>query len=497
MTTENTGEVVASRLKENSGAESLLNTSMAWMETLYDTEVGLLRYPGDANRHMVRESLWYAFGLVLESRYIGNPDASLDRAATVIRSVLTNQYVAPGKIWHGTFKRSLEEGDASDDAVIWRDYDPNWRQFIGTVLLLLRRLEGDRSLASLLPEIDRALINCIEGEPVNRVPPTYTNIALMKAWLEIECADLFDSSFIRVDIRERGLAYALEIRKEFDNHRAFGEFNSPTYYGINFFALGLWQNFSEALANMGTQISTILWNDVSCYYHAGMKNLCGPWSRSYGMDMHQYVAALGLWIWAATNREVAPFPDSTDELEHGHDFCLGPIAAFSAVSIPEVAKARFVSFDCERSISQQISTTPLRKAYAYLSERLMVGLEISTRSFRGTDQYHPLTLHWLDADDQVNWCRLRFKGRLSGELQNNKIIIGLIADDAVTTARLEFSDSVQLEDQTIVGNALELHLETRCHLEVLTTGDLITGVLITLPDSDGEHSLTITCQVAE
>jgi hypothetical protein len=34
------------------------------MGTLFDSDANLLRYPGDTRRHAVRESLWYAAGLL-------------------------------------------------------------------------------------------------------------------------------------------------------------------------------------------------------------------------------------------------------------------------------------------------------------------------------------------------------------------------------------------------------------------------------------------------
>lgn len=480
----NSKELISNQLIENSGALSLLEVSMAWMGPLYDMDKGLLRYPHDAEQHMVRESLWYALGLVLESPDLANSDVQAVQVEKIISSVLASQYDAPGRIWHGTFKRSPQEPDPPDDAVIWKDYDPNWRQFVGTVLLLLKRLAGHSMLRSRVPTIDAALIRCIKGEPVDRVPPTYTNIALMRAWLEIECGDLVSD-----DLPKKGLLYAREIQQEFRKHGAFAEYNSPTYYGINFFALGLWQNFSEDLAEMGREINAILWTDVARYYHAGMKNLCGPWSRAYGMDMQQYVAALGLWIWAVTNRETAPFPASTSDLAHGHDFCLGPLAAFSAVAMPDEVKKHFVSFVETRRVSQQISTQPARKADAYLAKNLMIGLESSSRSFHGTDQYHPLTIHWCNADQAVSWCRLRFKGSIIGELRENRIDVKFTADSNVAIAELEFCDGIQLDGHNVVCNGLTMCMDTTSELHMDT--DLPHRLAIKLPDYPGEHALSI------
>ena len=432
---------------------------MSWMEPLYDPEQGLLRYPQNPEQHMVRESLWFAFGLVLQVRFFGRNESDLIQAENIVQQVLANQYDVPGEVWHGTFKRAPQEPDPPVPAVMWKDYDPNWRQFIGTVLLLWRKLEGELMPASLQVAIDSALKKCIEGEPVNRVPVTYTNIALMKAWLEVECGDLIDDQS-----RRGALEYAGDIAQRFGQHNAFQEYNSPTYYGINFFALGLWQNFSTDLSSMGQQMSVALWEDVARYYHADMKNLCGPWSRSYGMDMQQYVAALGLWIWAATNRNTAPFPESNDNLQHAHDFCLGPIAAFSATLLPDAVTNLLNGFHGERHIQQQISDEPHRSVEAYLSKDIMLGLESSSISFHGTDQFHPFTIHWLDEHGQVHWCRMRFKGRVEGELGQRSVTLRMAADEGVNTASLEFSDAIQLNHHTLHTHGLALVFDTDCHL---------------------------------
>ena len=109
MTDRNTRELISNRLSENSGAQSLIEVSMAWMDPLYDSDKELLRYPHDPKQHMVRESLWYALGLVLESRNLRKPGTHIDRVEKIVSSVVANQYNAPGENWHGTFKVTPQE----------------------------------------------------------------------------------------------------------------------------------------------------------------------------------------------------------------------------------------------------------------------------------------------------------------------------------------------------------------------------------------------------
>ena len=58
--------------------------------------------------------------------------------------------------------------------------------------------------------------------------PSYANIALLRAWLDVH-AGLADDG------------YASAIVDDFRRHGCFTEYGSPTYYGIDLLALGLWQ----------------------------------------------------------------------------------------------------------------------------------------------------------------------------------------------------------------------------------------------------------------
>lgn len=473
--------VIARQLQSNPGAMSLLQESLAWMAGQYDDNAQLLASPDlPGERHLVRESSWYALGLVVADRCM--PDLvthDLPRVPLLVRRVLQAQWHAPGTAWHGTFRRSPQEADPPQDARVWRDYDPNWRQFIGTVLVLLLRLEGNGLLADLADNIRRALRECVRGEPVDRVPPSYTNIALMRAWLETETADLVGDEY-----RARGLAYAGQIVDGFNEHGTFQEYNSPTYYGINLFAMGLWQHYSSEaeLRQAGEDISAALWRDMARYYHAGMKNLCGPWSRAYGMDMQRYVAAVGLWIWSAVGESDAPFPLDglhTDRLEHGHDFCLGPLAALTATPPPADATGAFRTmngqpFAEDRSFSQVITQHPKRQAHAWLTPSLMAGLETADISFRGSDQYHPFTLHWLQ-DGRVHWLRLRFKGRLQGAIRDGTIYLTLIPDDGTEQCLLQSGDAFTISGALWQGAGLAIRADTTLRASAADQGILLDG----------------------
>lgn len=83
-----TREITSRQLSANSGAQSLMAVSMAWMDSLYDHDQHMLRHPDQPKQHMVRESLWYALGLVFESLQTGERDARIKRVVEIVSNVL-------------------------------------------------------------------------------------------------------------------------------------------------------------------------------------------------------------------------------------------------------------------------------------------------------------------------------------------------------------------------------------------------------------------------
>ena len=340
-----------------------------WADQWWDEERGLLWNPPGSfddhgleplTVHMVPQSAWYAVGLLMRG-----DRARADRVIAELRAL---QYEQPGTVWHGTFARFAETPQPTDGAVEWIDYDPNWRQFIGTTFALMQ-LEFGLDLRD-------PIALAIEGEPRDRVSPRYSNIALMKAWLEQD-EDL-----------------AAEVVRLFRENGAFEEYNSPTYYGIDLYALALWTRHppTARFAEWGAALTADLWRDIARWYHPGLRNLCGPFSRAYGMDMTAYVALLGLWL------PELVLPDLTAPFEHSHDLTMAPVV--------ELLDSRPTSVAFERGlVSQRINDD--RVATGWLGDDVMMGGETGGR-YRAQGQYHPATVHWSGG-----WLRMRSPGPVS------------------------------------------------------------------------------------
>lgn len=397
-------------------ARDLAVIATAWGDRWWDPEVGLLWNPDGAFEelpagrtvHLVPQSAWYALSLLLRGG-----DGDLARAQRVIAAVLNTQYRAPTEVWHGTFARFLEWQDPPADATIWIDYDPNWRQFVGTTFSLILSDLADELPDDLVGQMEASIRLAVDGEPEGRVPARYSNIALMKAWLEVD----HGTRAGRPDVVAAGEGLAEEVVRLFDRHGAFDEFNSPTYYGIDLFALRLWRTRSASarLRAWGERIEAALWEDVARFHHAGLGTLAGPWSRSYGMDMRGYAGALGLWVWAALGRHVAPFPDVDRAYGHSHDLFLGGAAALLGADIPARAADELRAFSGARLVRRVIGDDPPRVATAWLEETAMLGAESSGDGWSAWGQYHPVTAHWRAPDGSLAWLRLRHRAPVQAE----------------------------------------------------------------------------------
>lgn len=432
-------------------ARQLAEESMAWMDAFWDGGSGLLAIGSDRAiaKRDTRSTVRYALGLLLRD---GPGDS--ERACRALDTVLHMQYDEPGSALHGAF-RSWAGQPHPGSAPTAFEFDPNHRQFMGTLFAVLLDEYSTRLTAGLVRRMDVAILRMVAGEPSHRCLPVYANISLMQAGLLTWAGARYN----REDWVTRGEALAREIYQLFVGHGAFEEYNSPTYYGVDLFALALWRRYarSDSLAQWGAEIESSLWRDASRYYHAGLRNMCGPFSRSYGMDMTAYCALLGMCIWSAIGRRLAPFPPKVEGVfDHCGDYCWGPILAILDPDIPPDVVPRFQAFSGERLIEKRISTIPDRVATAWLSASIMIGAEATPldageqtfyrlrKDFEEFDpasrhwkdphlatrrcitlsrDFCPATIHWRQPEGQIGWIRLQYLGAVCARASARRLQI--------------------------------------------------------------------------
>lgn len=466
--------------------------AIQWADQFYDPAYDLLLEPPDADAkaprpyyeiHTVRDSIWYTAGLFLRQK-----DGDVDRALKIIRAVLRYQFDEPGRVYHGTFRRAPQEPTPPPNhAVEWKDYDPNWREFICCVFLVLL----DEYAALLPDDLQTAMWTSIrkaaEGAFARRVPPHYTNIALMSALLLDHAGAHFDVP----EWRAQGDLLARMVYAQFTrNNHTFWEYNSPTYYGVDLFALALWRDYGlndDVFRTPGAFMEAELWRDIGQFYHAGLRNLCGPYDRSYGMDMTHYLATVGLWIAMAVPPEKAPLPDVSQIFGHSADFYFMPPSALLGVRIPDDVLPHLIAFQGARNIEREVE--PGRVATAWLSEKVMIGASTAHPLRSGEPQCHGATIHWQTPNGGVGWIRLRTTGPVDARVENGKLDI---YRPFAATLRFEIlatglsADMISVDRWTLPG--LDLRADAGGALPEVTLED---GLLVVRLNMDGNCTISV------
>jgi hypothetical protein len=349
---------------------------------------------------MVRESSWYALGLLFR-------DAPGDhqRAAKILDAVLKEQYIKPGVRWYGTYKRTPEEPDPTINTVIWRGYDPNWRVFIGTTFAMILIEFPDRISPELAQRMYQAIDRSIEGEiSEGRLLPSYTNIALMYGFLW-DFAAVHDK---RADWKQQSKAWTESVYRLFKQYTAFSEYNSPTYCGVDLYGLALWRDYGSTarMRMIGSEMESALWRDLADYYQPELRNISGPYDRSYGMDMERYVSVVGVWMRTALDAQMAPLPHPEATTDHLPDLWFAPHLAILGTRIPEDALSRMKRFQGEHLIHKRISQQ--RVATAWIGNDVIFGGEATdkTKDAGTTTQFHPATVQWRTPSGEIGWVQL-------------------------------------------------------------------------------------------
>ena len=385
---------------------ALATRTLAWCDQWWDDERALpwgppgheaVTAPGQL--HLLPQAGWYAVGLLLRDE-----GDDRQRALRIVDAVCALQYDEPGTDWHGTYPILAETPHPPTPATMWDDYDPNWRQFLGLSWVLLLTRFADDLPAATVAALERAVRLGVEGEPPGRCPAHYTNIACKRVAFESVAGGLLDEpGWVQraEDLCER-------VAELHDRHGAFEEFGSPTYAGVDLFALSIARQLSPstAIRDTAARLEAALWRTIDASYHPGLRNLCGPWTRTYGMDMNAYVAKLGISL-ALVAPDVAPTPGFAPDVVHGHDWFAGAVTALVGTVLPDDVADGIAAFR-PRTVEQPISST--RTATAWLGERAMTGAEACADDLSWWDQYVAATLHWATPEGGVGWLSVRMPG---------------------------------------------------------------------------------------
>jgi len=396
----------------NENTRALFQESMALNDLLYDEKVKLVRSPHErqhapaseaalwSNYHMVRESSWYALGLLVRDQ-----SGDRKRAADILDAVLKQQFLTPGTPWYGTFRRAPEEKDPVPNATMWRNFDPNWRVFIGTTFEMILIEYPDRVSPELAQRMYAAIDRGIEGEIAEkRLLPFYSNISLMYGALW-DFAAVHDG---RADWKKQSKEWTEETYRLYKQYGAFFEYNSPTYCGVDLYGLALWRSYGSTarMQAMGGEMEAGLWRDIANLYQPELRNISGPYDRAYGMDMESYVSVDGVWMRSALDAKSAPLPTLTVTTDHVADAWFAPQIAVLGTRIPADALKKMTEFEGEHLVNRKI--TDERTATAWIGKQVIFGGEATgkTKDVGPASQFHPATIQWRTPSGEIGWVQL-------------------------------------------------------------------------------------------
>jgi hypothetical protein len=452
------GHLAGRAMTKNAG--ELFQQSMALFDQSYDAKVHLVRHPQDRlppprGQYMVRESTWYALGLMMRHH-----DEDVQRAQAILGAVLDEQYLESGVKWYGTFKRSPEEPGPAQGDRSFTSYDPNWRQFIGTILEMILIEYPDRLPEELKARMYRAIDAAVDGEIHDgRLVPSYSNIALMYG-------ALWDFAAIHQNNaawKTGSAAWTAEVFRLFSQHHTFNEYNAPTYYGVDLYGLALWREYGSTakMQQMGRTMEAALWSDIADFYQPGLRNIAGPYDRAYGMDMSVYVTPTGVWMRTLLDGAHAPLPSyPTLATFQVADMWFAPQIVLLQTHIPAAALSKLQHFTGPHLIHRQIDAS--RIATAWVGDRETWGGEFTSMTKdTGTSQFHPVTLHWKMPSGEIGWINLTRSPIIDAEADRSGISIQTGGDITLRIYTGKLSPSLEEKIWKLPGLTIAIHSDSQ------------------------------------
>lgn len=493
----------------------LFHEAMSQLDGQFDSKVSLLGNEKDG--HGVRASSHYALGLLARNE---NDDEIT--AKQVIRELLKLQYKGnPESYYYGTFRRNDREVEPPDEAfpgkdfragaryhlekweekiwektkksllengytrnevkeiwqilkqskqdtvpVVWDGFDPNWREFLGVEFALILWGFEEKLDKELVKEIDDAMQCSVYGSIQryeNKVCPMNTNIELMHIFI---CA-FYGERWNREDLMRQAFHAADIFEKNYQEFHGVSEYNSPTYYGVDLTVLSCGRQLLKhaELQNWFSFMEAQIWEDFSKFYHPGLKNLSGPFSRSYEMDMsiHTIIPSL-LYLGLGEKRQERPVLNC--ELQGNIDIAL------LGTKIPEKVREALCVFQGNRQFEVKFrelierahpnDDTTVCTGTVWMDEQYMLG---ALRGSRNTShQLRAATAYWKADDGSVmNLAVLR---REPGEAFEH--IRTVLFDNVVEKNKMKIHVTWKVErDMELVIQVFGTHLTT----EMVTEGE--------------------------
>ncbi|KAH6870641.1 hypothetical protein BKA58DRAFT_180334 [Alternaria rosae] len=408
------GNQLRRSMSRHTYAQDLFDWSMHIQDNRYDASYNFIQY-SDKGPWSTRFTAWYVAGLLHR-----NQGDDLKHAEASIRNILacqmTEDFDAP---WYGTYKLSPDEPDPTLDSglyvpKIYTTYDPNWRDFIGTQLIQILSEFSPLLAPSLITSIEDSLeIAAVGSMRRNGTYPTiddnltigYTNPAMMRALLcEYIGTRRSNSTFLSF-AEDQGKKILQLFQRE--GAETLSEYNAPTYYGIDVWAMGAQIKYGVSDSSMTKAAKYILpkmMGDLAEHYNGYLGNVVGPYDRAYTRDITQHSSVLSLVLWGLWGRERTSQPKKMEgdllfDVAQGAAMALvlGGVEKLLPAHVEEVFTTRdFVGEPrwLNRTVWDELEGGEPRIASSWVSKELMIGGQQVDEDVNRGDQFVPAIVHW-------------------------------------------------------------------------------------------------------
>lgn len=330
-----------------------------------------------------------------------------------IRTQMNYNYTSE---WYGDFKLSPDEPNPTPNSAlyspdIYRTYDPNWREFIGSqfvqVIAEFEHLLDPQLVRDVEVALEFAAVGAMRRNgtfPTNdNLITGYSNPALMRAlvvgWIGHR---LQNQTFIDFANQEGTKVFDLFTA---NGYNTLGEYNCPTYYGEDVWALAANIKYGPPDATMtkhSPYILTELWKDTADHYNTYLGNMAGPYDRAYARDMPTHSAITGMFWWGLFGYDKAPVPwKGNDDLRYDATQVAALALIMDVVANhidAETAQKLIEPFSGERllnkTIRDNLENNHTRTATSWLSKPLMVGAQQVSETINRGKQFVPAIVHW-------------------------------------------------------------------------------------------------------
>ncbi|KAL2811435.1 hypothetical protein BJX63DRAFT_399265 [Aspergillus granulosus] len=422
------GATLVHSVELSDDVQVLFDESMTIQDAIYDPSASYLRYfyyPLAAGSHETRSTVWYSVGLLQRNRA-----NDIEEAVKILKNVIGDQEKNVSVQWYGDYTVYPEQptvGSLAYPPIIYNSWDPNWRGFIGTALIIIYE-----EFRSLLPEdvqdlILESLYNSTVGDSYrvggvdgDNLYPAYSNAWLMRTVVSSWTGRKFHDA----NMTAAGDRDAKDFFELFDGNHTLSEFNGPTYAGVSIYALTVAAKYLGATnSSIGQQAARAIqqiWDYESQLWNPRIRNIAGPWDRSYGYDMNNYVAIMSIWIWTLVGKGGVWKSNSPIwTLAHADDFEIAPMIAvlsgFHKTLIPPSIISRLQTFHGEHTYTGQAYAPPAdyepRNITTWLSSNLTIGTGSFNQSVVGgfskdSSSFSPAVVQWLRSDQSVGYFNL-------------------------------------------------------------------------------------------